>query len=639
MKETLFARITLRQKVAGLACIVLALSWIVGAFEFMGQSAMKKHGDVLAMSNAMLEARRSEKDFLSRKDIKYAGLVDEAVARFDSLFSQYGTYEGSSELRSDMQEYASSFHELVRKNQECGLDENSGLQGKFRTAVHAVEDAVKKQNNNIALIAMLQARRSEKDFMLRGGDEYVGKVQAAVDDLRRSGTAEVRHLADEYVQAFGQLVETNREVVKVTENLRSVVHKTEPILAEMTRATEERASSFQSLSTIVMILSSIISIVLSIIVPGTIIKPLKRLSESSKQIAAGDLTVDVSVESSNDELGEMTRSFKSMVDNLRETVRGVGEASEAVASASSQISASTEEMAAGAQEQTSQASEVASAVEEMTKTIVENSRNASNTADTAKVAKDAAQQGGDVVNETVTGMRRIADVVKRSAETVKALGKSSDQIGEIIGVIDDIADQTNLLALNAAIEAARAGEQGRGFAVVADEVRKLAERTTKATKEIAGMIKSIQADTTGAVTSMAEGTKQVDDGIKLADKAGSSLKEIVEVSEKVTDMVAQIAAASEQQSSASEQISKNVEAISSVTNQTASGVQQIARAAEDLNRLTENLRQSVARFKLGDDGSPGHHQAVAQKSVRKPMAPKSRVAVRANGALVPHEGA
>ena len=211
-------------------------------------------------------------------------------------------------------------------------------------------------------------------------------------------------------------------------------------------------------------------------------------------------------------------------------------------------------------------------------------------------------------------------MVNKSAETVKELGKSSDQIGEIIGVIDDIADQTNLLALNAAIEAARAGEQGRGFAVVADEVRKLAERTTKATKEIAGMIKKIQADTTGAVQSMEEGTQEVERGIELADKAGMSLKEIVGVSQKVTDMVTQIAAASEEQSSASEQISKNVEGISKVTGETAQGTQQIARAAEDLNRLTENLQKLIGQFKLGrTDGGQGHALDVTKYACREAM--------------------
>jgi methyl-accepting chemotaxis protein len=223
-------------------------------------------------------------------------------------------------------------------------------------------------------------------------------------------------------------------------------------------------------------------------------------------------------------------------------------------------------------------------------------------------------------------MKRIAQVVEVSAGTVKELGKSSDQIGEIIGVIDDIADQTNLLALNAAIEAARAGEQGRGFAVVADEVRKLAERTTKATKEIAGMIKKIQSDTAGAVASMEEGTAEVKQGMKLADRAGASLQEIVGVSQKVTDMVTQIAAASEEQSSASEQISKNVEGISKVTGETAQGTQQIARAAEDLNRLTDNLQRLIEQFTVGD--------GVVQSAKGKVKEKRSGVAVRSNGALV-----
>jgi methyl-accepting chemotaxis protein len=170
-------------------------------------------------------------------------------------------------------------------------------------------------------------------------------------------------------------------------------------------------------------------------------------------------------------------------------------------------------------------------------------------------------------------------------------------------VIDDIADQTNLLALNAAIEAARAGEQGRGFAVVADEVRKLAERTTKATKEIATMIKQIQKDTYDAVDSMNEGTKQVEKGKLLAERAGSSLKEIIVGAELVVDIVTQVAAASEEQSSASEQISKNIEGISSVTQESASGIQQIAHASEDLNRLTLNLQELVAQFKVDENGS------------------------------------
>ena len=356
-----------------------------------------------------------------------------------------------------------------------------------------------------------------------------------------------------------------------------------------------------------------------------IIRPVEEGRAIMEKMAEGDLTARVTGDYRGDH-ARLKDSINSVADSLERALKDVAEAVSAAASASNQISSSTEELAAGTQEQTSQAAEVAGAVEEMAKTILENSRNASETANVAKEAKVNAEAGGQVVADTVKGMRRIAEVVGQSAETVKELGKSSDQIGEIITVIDDIADQTNLLALNAAIEAARAGDQGRGFAVVADEVRKLAERTTKATKEIAGMIKKIQQDTHGAVTSMRVGTQEVESGIALADKAGVALGDIVRISQRVTDMVSQIAAASEQQSSASEQISKNVEAISSVTSQSAGGTQQIARAAEDLSRMSDNLQRLIGRFVLSKEN----------KSEDLRGEGKGSIAVRANGKLVKH---
>ena len=373
-------------------------------------------------------------------------------------------------------------------------------------------------------------------------------------------------------------------------------------------------------------------------------KPIEKLRATARGIEEGDLTVQTGI-TSDDEVGHLARSFDAMVGGLENTIRQVEEATIAVANSCGEISSSTEQMAAGAQEQTAQTTEVASAVEEMSKTILNNAQNASAAADTARRAKAAAEQGGKVVDETVEGMKQIAAVVNMSAATVQELGKSSNQIGEIISVIDDIADQTNLLALNAAIEAARAGEQGRGFAVVADEVRKLAERTTKATKEIAGMIKKIQNDTQGAVRSMEEGTKKVDSGIKLADKAGTSLKEIVGISQQLTDMVTQIAAANEEQSTASEQISKNVEAISAVTNESASGTQQIARAAEALNRLTDNLHQLVSRFTIsrtGNGRSAAHAAGESPVRITSPSpagryaAMKPKLPENGNRPLVPH---
>lgn len=286
---------------------------------------------------------------------------------------------------------------------------------------------------------------------------------------------------------------------------------------------------------------------------------VNKILNGMDKFAGGDLTVKLTSEKSDDEIAKLFQGFNQSVESTRKTLQEIQEAVDMTASASTQISSSAEEMAAGTQEQSMQTTEVASAVEQMTATILQTSKNASIATETSKNAGVIAEDGGKVIKETVEGMKRIADVVRSAASTVQALGVNSEQIGAIVQVIDKIADQTNLLALNAAIEAARAGEQGRGFAVVADEVRKLAERTTKATKEIGEMIKKIQKDTGEAVKSMNRGTEEVENGLKLADLSGKSLNKIIAGVSKVDDLISQVAVASEEQSSTAEQISKNIE--------------------------------------------------------------------------------
>ncbi len=330
---------------------------------------------------------------------------------------------------------------------------------------------------------------------------------------------------------------------------------------------------------------------------NSVITYLQEAARVAERMAKSDLTVKIEPKSDKDVFGQ---SFKMMIVNLSQMIRNLKASSRELASAASEIATSSEQMSRGANDQTEQVNQVSTAIEEMTATILEASKNANEATDASKNASSRATDGGQIVAETIQGMQKITKTVRESADSIAKLAKSADQIGEIIGVIDEIADQTNLLALNAAIEAARAGEQGRGFAVVADEVRKLAERTGKATGEITEMIKGIQKQTEEAVHSMEAGIQEVDRGRELTDKAGNSLNEIVAMTESVMNMIQQIATASEEQSTAAEQISKNVEHITSVTRETAKGAEQSAAAAEELNRQAESLDEMVAKFKVDE---------------------------------------
>ena len=348
----------------------------------------------------------------------------------------------------------------------------------------------------------------------------------------------------------------------------------------------------------IMIAGALAALVIGFSISNSVTQPVIELAYTAKQIAKGDLSVaDIKVRS-NDEIGELTESVNAMKANLSDLIGKVTKMAEHMASAMTELAASANQMATGAEEQSSQTAQVATSVEQMSATIIEVAKNSQNASALALNTKETADDGGHVVRDAIEGMRRVAVTVTESAKTVEKLGASSDKIGEIVSVINDIADQTNLLALNAAIEAARAGEQGRGFAVVADEVRKLAEKTSGATKEIAGMIGSIQTETSGAMASMHTGTKQVEEGVELANKAGESLGAIVSSVENVTSIIRQIATAAEEQSSAAEEISSNVAAIASVAEQTAQGALQSKVAAEDLNKVSEDLKSTVGSFKV-----------------------------------------
>jgi methyl-accepting chemotaxis protein len=335
------------------------------------------------------------------------------------------------------------------------------------------------------------------------------------------------------------------------------------------------------------------------------------------RFAEGDLTVKISASTTaNGDITRLFAGFNQAVQEIRALVTTVAGTAEEVSMTAASIATKSEQVLKSAHEETQYVNDIAAAVEETNATISESARQIVIVAEEAHKAEDDARNGGVVVGQAMAGIEAIATIVSRAAHSIEELGKSNEAIGEVTSVIEEIADQTNLLALNAAIEAARAGEQGRGFAVVADEVRKLAERTQKATKEIATTIRTIQNQTTTAVREMQQGQAQVRIGQESAAQAKNALQSIIERVQRVASIIEQVATASEEQSSAMSEIARGVDVIVNITRQSASAMQLTTNDIQTLNQIIGRLQSVIGQFRTENEHSHKPHQTLSGKGQR-----------------------
>jgi methyl-accepting chemotaxis protein len=444
---------------------------------------------------------------------------------------------------------------LIEYNKHPMASEEKGL---FDTFINRRMDFGK--NGVLPIIELLQAEKFDQVHTLR-------------KEIMNPGYAKASDGIDALIQL--QVDEAHKEYIKVEKTTKIIrVAAIAAIVAGLT-----------------------LSIILGLLTTRSVNCGVKELSITAKKLANGDLTARVDW-NSTDELGDLGRAFNQMATEFSALINGVRHSADQVASAAALHSKTAEKVSTISGSQTEQANNAASSIEDLNAAVKEIAQKTDEVVISANQASSMAGEGQEVVNKAVQGIQQVASTVSESAKLMTALGARSDEIGQIVKVIKDIAEQTNLLALNAAIEAARAGEQGRGFAVVADEVRKLAERTASATAEISTMIEAIQTETGTAVANMEKGSTQVGEGVTLANQAGLSLQNINSSVKRVVTMIEQISAATKSQSAATNEITQRVEHIASMARENTDSVDETTHASHDLQMLSEQLQKVVSRFKL-----------------------------------------
>jgi methyl-accepting chemotaxis protein len=521
-------------------------------------------------------------------------------------------------------EYKSAFAEMTLAT-VSREDARSKLGASADNAVARVADVEKAmlQGDNVAQFnsvvnlgkAIQQARYQVRGYTYSGKPEAQQPALDAITDalkllarlpaqLPEEHSANLQQASDSinaYRSAVSQFrdsqLDTSAALKRMSEQGEVLIESSKSLTLSQTAVRDKDAAQAKTFLIAASVLALVFGVISALIITRQIVGPLDQTLKVAERVAAGDLTHNLTSER-RDELGQLQRAMQSMTVGLRQLIGGISEGVTQIASAAEQLSAVTEQTSAGVNSQKVETDQVATAMHEMTATVQEVARNAEEASEAAVAADQQAREGEKVVGEAIAQIERLALEVGNSTAAMGDLKRESDKIGSVLDVIKSVAQQTNLLALNAAIEAARAGEAGRGFAVVADEVRSLAQRTQKSTEEIEQLIIGLQSGTEQVATIMDNSRSLTDNSVELTRRAGGSLENITRTVSAIQSMNQQIAAAAEQQSAVAEEINRSVLNVRDVSEQTAASSEETAASSAELARLGVHLQTLVGRFRV-----------------------------------------
>ncbi|KIY39005.1 chemotaxis protein [Pseudomonas sp. 10-1B] len=455
-----------------------------------------------------------------------------------------------------------------------------------------------ERNRDSAAVAELEKALNDLERQVQ---LMLGQIEKPADQQRlQQQLAAVK----QYRQAFADLKQSAADPVATEQALRRMADQgtvllqtSQAMTTSQTAVRDAGASQAKTLLGVATLLALALGLLAAWAITRQIIIPLRQTLHAAERVASGDLTQDLQVQR-RDELGQLQASMQRMTQGLRELIGGIGDGVTQIASAAEELSAVTEQTSAGVNNQKVETDQVATAINQMTATVHDVARNAEQASEAALMADQQAREGDRVVGEAVTQIERLAGEVINSSEAMNQLKAESDKIGSVLDVIKSVAQQTNLLALNAAIEAARAGEAGRGFAVVADEVRSLAQRTQQSTEEIEELIAGLQSGTQRVASVMDNSRQLTDSSVELTRRAGSSLETITRTVSSIQAMNQQIATAAEEQTAVAEEINRSVMNVRDISDQTSAASEETASSSMELARLGTHLQGLVGRFRL-----------------------------------------